>query len=98
MKSMKSWKAYALGKGMNEADWQRAWDLLEKKYTSCDPDAPSEIRRQQARCEQDVPLPERSETEKRLSEINARIAAMPLETSWTMPPRGSQRHSVTFAP
>jgi len=44
MKSMKSWKAYALGKGMNEADSQRAWDLLEKKYISYDPDAASEVR------------------------------------------------------
>ena len=95
--SVKSWKAYALGKGMNEADSQRAWDPLEKKYISYDPDAASEVRWQQARCEQDAPLPEMSETEKRLLEINAAIAAIPLDPSWTTPPRGSQRRSATLA-
>ena len=93
-----SLKAHALGKGMNEADSQRVRDLLEKKYTSYDPDAPSEVRRQQARCEQDAPSPEMSETEKRLLEINAAIAATPIDPSLTMLTRGSHRHSATLPP
>ena len=40
----------------------------------------------QARYEQEVPWIERLETEQRLFEINERIAAMPLDPSWTMPP------------
>ena len=83
---------------MNEADSQRAWDPLEKKYISYDPDAASEVRWQKARCEQDAPLPETSETEKRLLEIDAAIAAIPLDPSWTMPQRESQRHSDTIVP
>jgi len=59
-------KAYALGKGMNEADSQRVLGLLEKKYNSFDLDAPSELLRQQSRYEQDVPLQERLETERGL--------------------------------
>ena len=85
-----SLKAYAIGRGMNETDSQRVLYLLEKKYNLYDPDAPSEVRLQQARCEQDAPSPEMSETEKRMLEINAAIAAIP--------PRGSQRHCVTFTP
>ena len=91
-------KAYALGKGMNEADSQRVLGLLEKKYNPFDLDSLSELLRQRAKYEQDVPLQERLETEKRLSEINARIAAMPPDPAWTTPPSVSQRHSVTPAP
>ena len=93
-----SLKAYALGKGMNETDSQRVWDLLERKYTSYDLHTPSEVRRRQARCEQHAPLPEMSETEKRLSEINAAIATIPIDPSWAMPPRRSQRQRDAFVP
>ena len=56
------------------------------------------LHRQRARYEQDVPSHVRLETEERLSEINARIAAIPLDPSWNMPQRESQRHSDTLAP
>ena len=93
-----SLKAYALGKGMTEADSRRVWDLLEKKYNSSDTDAPSEVRLQRARWNQDAPSPEMSETERRLLEIIADIAAIPLDPMWTTPPRGSQLRRVTLPP
>ena len=56
------------------------------------------LRRKRARYEREVPLQERLERERRLAEINARIAAVPLDPSWTMPPRqytrGGSRASV----
>ena len=61
-------------------------NVEEKKYNSYVPESTVEFRLQQARCEQDAPSLEMSETEKRMLEINAAIAAIP--------PRGSQRHCV----
>jgi hypothetical protein len=53
------------------------------------------LRRERARYEREVPLQERLERERRLAEINAQIAAVPLDPSWTMPPvqyrRGGSR-------
>ena len=91
-----SLKAYALGTGMNETDSQRVWDLLERKYTSYDLYSPSEVHRRQARCEQHMPLPEMSETEKRLLEINAAMVTIPIDPAWTMPPRRNQRQRDAF--
>ena len=45
------------------------------------------LRRQTARYEREVPLQERLERERQLAEINGQIAAVPLDPSWTMPPR-----------
>ena len=57
------------------------------------------LRRKRARYEREVPLQERLERERRLEEINARIAAVPLDPSWTMPPRqytrGGSRASLS---
>jgi hypothetical protein len=44
------------------------------------------LRRERAMYGREVPLQERLERERRLAEINARIAAEPLDPSWTMPP------------
>jgi len=56
------------------------------------------LRRERARYEREVPLHERLERERQLAEINARIAAEPLDPSWTMPPvqyrRGGSRAPV----
>ncbi len=49
------------------------------------------LRRERARYEREVPLQERLERERRLAEINARVAAVPLDPSWTMPPRQYRR-------
>jgi len=49
------------------------------------------LRRERARYEREVPLQERLERERQLAEINARIAAEPLDPSWTMPPRQHTR-------
>ncbi len=49
------------------------------------------LRRERARYEREVPLQERLERERQLAEINARIAAEPLDPSWTMPPRQYRR-------
>ena len=49
------------------------------------------LRRERARYEREVPLQERLERERQLAEINARIAAVPLDPSWTMPPRQYRR-------
>ena len=49
------------------------------------------LRRERARYEREVPLQERLERERQLAEINARIAAVPLDPLWTMPPRQYRR-------
>ena len=49
------------------------------------------LRRERARYEREVPLQERLGRERQLAEINARIAAVPLDPSWTMPPRQYRR-------
>jgi hypothetical protein len=56
------------------------------------------LHRQRARYEQDVTAHARLGTEERLSEINARIATIPIDPSWTMPPRRSQRQRDAFVP
>ena len=49
------------------------------------------LRRERARYEREVPPQERLERERQLAEINARIAAVPLDPSWTTPPRQYRR-------
>ena len=41
------------------------------------------FRRERSRYEREVPLQERLETARQLAEINARIAAEPLDPAWT---------------
>ena len=49
------------------------------------------LPRERARYEREVPLQERLKRERQLADINARIAAEPLDPSWTMPPRQYRR-------
>jgi len=52
------------------------------------------LPRERARYEREVPLQERLKRERQLADINARIAAEPLDPSWTMPPRQYRRGGI----
>jgi len=49
------------------------------------------LRQQLAKYEREVPLEARQLEEQRLRELNQRLAAQPLNPSWTMPPRRQQQ-------